>query len=73
MQAVQEPMDEDFITRFSRLNILLKTIARCLRWKHLLRLEGRESIKRSLTATELSRAYLECIRYVQWKSFKDEI
>ena len=71
--AEENQENQDLTKRFSRLGDLIRTIARCLRLKHLLTPGGRDSLKASLTADEHNRAYLAVIRYVQQRHFQEEI
>lgn len=65
--------DFDFTTRFSRLNLLFRAIARCFRMKTLLRSGGRATPGSALSALEINSARLACIRYTQQRSFSLEI
>ena len=67
------PVEDDFTIRFSSLELLIRVVARCLRLVHLRTPEGKDRLKTPLAASELSRAYIECIRYVQRRYFEVEI
>ena len=65
--------DIDFTTRFSGLSILIRTVARCLRFKYLLRPGGKEEMASPLSVMELKKAWIACILYVQRRQFSSEI
>ena len=65
--------DNDFIERFSRLESLLRAIARCLRFLRLGRPGGRELLVGPITVLELNTAFYKCVSFVQALSFQREI
>ena len=68
--AIEE--EDDFTIRFSSLGTLIRVVARCLRILFHRTPEEKERLKTQLAASELTRAYLACIRDVQRRKFRQE-
>ena len=66
------PESEDLTSRFSTLGTLTSVVARCLRWSPRHRPKNKP-LSSPPSATELSKAYLVCVRLVQEAYFQLEL
>ena len=71
-QTMAMEEEDNFTIRFSSLGTLTRVVARCLRILFNRISEEKERLKTPLAASELTRAYLACIRYVQRQRFRRE-
>ena len=65
--------DNDFIERFSRLESLLRAIARCHKFLRLGRPGGRELLVGPITVLKLNTAFYKYVRFVQALSFQRDL
>ncbi|XP_045540617.1 uncharacterized protein LOC106708519 [Papilio machaon] len=63
--------DEDLLSRFSKLNKLIRVIAYCKRFINLNK--SRNKYPKWLTTTELNDALLTCVKICQYCRFKEDI